>query len=78
MNDLASQLSRFAKRQRLGAWPVTRLFREFALCSGQGCFAFCDQAFWNRPRSQVLVPPERPAGMTQQDFDTIVLMPIEE
>ena len=60
------------------ARPVTRLFRELALCGGERRFTLSDQAFWNRPRCKILVTPEKTAGMTEQYFNAVVVMPIEE
>ena len=68
MDHLSSRLLGFAKRQRLAARTVTRLFGKLALGSGERRFALGDQAFGNRPRSQILVAPERTAGMTEQNF----------
>ena len=78
VNDLAPRLPGFAERHYIAARTVTRLFRKLSLCRGKGSFIRRDQSFWNRPRSKVLLAPERPSGVTEQDFDVVAPSPIEE
>jgi hypothetical protein len=73
VNDLSSWLLRLAQRHRLTPRTVTGFFRKLALCCAEDSFTRGDQAFWNRPRSQVLLAPEGSSGMTEQDFDATVL-----
>ena len=70
VNGLSTRLLCLAKRPRFSARAVTRLFREFPLCSGERGFTSGNQALWNRPRCKILVAPERTAGMAEQNLDT--------
>lgn len=78
VHNLSSWLLRLAKGHRRSARTVTRLFGKLTLCSGEGSFIGRDQAFWDRPRSNILPAPERNPRMTEQDFDVTAPSSIEE
>ena len=72
VNNLPSRLLCLAERPRFAARPVTRLFRKLPLCGGERRLCLSNQAFWNRALCKILVTPERTAGMTELNFDTVV------
>jgi hypothetical protein len=77
LHQLSSRLPGFAERQGLAALAVTGFLGKLALGGAEGCFALCDQALGDRPRSH-LVAPKGAAGMTQQNFNAVAVVPVEE
>lgn len=77
LHQLSSRLPGFAERQGLAALAVTGFLGKLALGGAEGCFALCDQALGDRPRSH-LVAPKGAAGMTPQNFNAVAVVPVEE
>lgn len=47
VNNLSARLPCLAERPRFSARPVTGLFRELPLCSGEWGLTFGNQTFWD-------------------------------
>jgi hypothetical protein len=56
----------------------TCLFKELSPRRDGHVLALIHFAFWNRPGPLVLISPERPAGMNQQDFQSATRLPIHQ
>jgi hypothetical protein len=70
-NDaLAATLPDLAQSPEGLSGGSAEFFLEFAPCHFHRILAWLDFTFRNRPSARVLVAPERPAGMHEQDLDS--------
>jgi hypothetical protein len=68
-HHLAAALTDVAERKSGLREVDAELLAEFPARHLFGIFVSAVFALWNRPRGQILVAPERPAGMDQQHLD---------
>jgi hypothetical protein len=78
MNELAAGLPEAAERKEFALGREARLFAKFALRCGEQIFSGCNEPLRDRPRARILLHPERPAGMDQEELGGAALLPEQE
>src|SRR4029453_2400190 len=69
LHHLAAALLDRSQRNEGAVDRLAHLFEEFALGGGEAVFIVTELALGNRPGAEILLRPERPAGMDQEHFD---------
>lgn len=78
VDDLVALLLQFTEGDEVAVDGVAGLFVEFAPRGGQRVFIGVVEALGDRPNAVVLLLPERPAGVGEEELQFVVAEAIEE